>query len=333
MIIETGYRVAIKKWGLPVASQPFTITAHAALTQYTRRKTMTATRKTTDTMYRPVMSDEGLDPTHPVSARDEFGSSRDLNIAGEFPLTIKVDNSEVVTLMTLGTYPEKLTLGYLRNQRLLEHINEVAQVKVDWDRETVDVSTVHGEGIVDLHEKISKRIVTSGCGQGTIFSCTLDKLYDTRLPRVQIRQSTIYALLKTITSYNEIYRAAGAVHGCALCDDDQILHFVEDVGRHNATDTIAGEMWLEGISGNDKVFYTTGRLTSEIVMKAAHMGIPVLISRSGITYMGLELAQDLGVTMIARAKGKHFLVYNGEDTVLYDQKPKQKMPVENPSNT
>jgi FdhD protein len=235
--------------------------------------------------------------------------------------------------MTLGTYPEKLTLGYLRNQRLLEHINEVAQVKVDWDRETVDVSTVHGEGIVDLHEKISKRIVTSGCGQGTIFSCTLDKLYDTRLPRVQIRQSTIYALLKTITSYNEIYRAAGAVHGCALCDDDQILYFVEDVGRHNATDTIAGEMWLEGISGNDKVFYTTGRLTSEIVMKAAHMGIPVLISRSGITYMGLELAQDLGVTMIARAKGKHFLVYNGEDTVLYDQKPKQKIPVENPSNT
>lgn len=333
MIIETGYRVVIKKWGLPVGSQPFTITAHAALTQFIRRKTMTVTRKTTDTMYRPVMSDEGLDPTHPVSARDEFGNPRDLNIAGEFPLTIKVDNAEVVTLMTLGTYPEKLTLGYLRNQRLLEDINEVAQVKVDWERETVDVSTVHGDGIVDLHEKISKRIVTSGCGQGTIFSCTLDKLYDTRLPRVPIRQSTIYALLKTITSYNEIYRAAGAVHGCALCDDDQILYFVEDVGRHNATDTIAGEMWLEDISGNDKVFYTTGRLTSEIVMKAAHMGIPVLISRSGITYMGLELAQDLGVTMIARAKGKHFLVYNGEDTVLYDQKPKQKMPVENPSTT
>ena len=333
MIIETGYRVVIKKWGLPVGSQPFTITAHAALTQFIRRKTMTVTRKTTDTMYRPVMSDEGLDPTHPVSARDEFGNPRDLNIAGEFPLTIKVDDAEVVTLMTLGTYPEKLTLGYLRNQRLLEDINEVAQVKVDWERETVDVSTVHGDGIVDLHEKISKRIVTSGCGQGTIFSCTLDKLYDTRLPRVPIRQSTIYALLKTITSYNEIYRAAGAVHGCALCDDDQILYFVEDVGRHNATDTIAGEMWLEDISGNDKVFYTTGRLTSEIVMKAAHMGIPVLISRSGITYMGLELAQDLGVTMIARAKGKHFLVYNGEDTVLYDQKPKQKMPVENPSTT
>ena len=275
-------------------------------------------------MYRPVLSDEGLDPTRPVNARDEFGDPRELNIAGECPLTIKVDDAEVVTLMTLGTYPEKLTLGYLRNQRLIDDINEVAEVRVDWDRETVDVLTSHGDGIVDLHEKIAKRTVTSGCGQGTIFSCTLDKLYDTRLPRVEIYQSTIYALLKTINSYNEIYRAAGAVHGCALCEGSQMLYFVEDVGRHNATDTIAGEMWLEGMGGNDKIFYTTGRLTSEIVMKAAHMGVPILISRSGITHMGLELAQDLGVTMIARAKGRHFLVYNGEDTIHYDEIPQRK---------
>ena len=275
-------------------------------------------------MYRPVLSDEGLDPTRPVTARDEFGDPRELNIAGECPLTIKVDHAEVVTLMTLGTYPEKLTLGYLRNQRLIDDINEIAEVRVDWDRETVDVFTAHGDGIVDLHEKIAKRTVTSGCGQGTIFSCTLDKLYDTRLPRVEIYQSTIYALLKTINSYNEIYRAAGAVHGCALCEGSQMLYFVEDVGRHNATDTIAGEMWLEGMGGNDKIFYTTGRLTSEIVMKAAHMGVPILISRSGITYMGLELAQDLGVTMIARAKGRHFLVYNGEDTIQYDEIPQKK---------
>ena len=274
--------------------------------------------------HRPLLSDEGLDPTRPVTARDEFGDPRDLNIAGEYPLTIKVDDAEVVTLMTLGTYPEKLTLGYLRNQRLIDDISEIAEVRVDWDRETVDVFTTHGDGIVDLQEKISKRTVTSGCGQGTIFSCTLDKLYDTRLPRVDICQSTIYALLKTINSYNEIYRAAGAVHGCALCEGSRILYFVEDVGRHNATDTIAGEMWLEGIGGNDKIFYTTGRLTSEIVMKAAHMGVPVLVSRSGITYMGLELAQDLGVTMIARAKGRHFLVYNGEDTIQYDEIPQRK---------
>ena len=136
-----------------------------------------------------------------------------------------------------------------------------------------------------------------------------------------LKQSTIYALLKNISDYNQIYRAAGAVHGCALCDGPEILHFVEDVGRHNATDAIAGEMWLEGVTGHDKLFYTTGRLTSEIVMKAAHMGIPVLISRSGITHMGLELAQDLGVTLIARAKGRHFLVYNGDDTVIYDEIP------------
>ena len=285
---------------------------------------MSAETDRTREMYRPALSDEGLNPTRPVMARDEFDDPRELNIAGEYPLTIKVDDAEVVTLMTLGTYPEKLTLGYLRNQRLIDDINEIAEVRVDWDRETVDVLTSHGDGIVDLHEKIAKRTVTSGCGQGTIFSCTLDKLYDTRLPRVEIYQSTIYALLKTINSYNEIYRAAGAVHGCALCEGSQMLYFVEDVGRHNATDTIAGEMWLEGMGGNDKIFYTTGRLTSEIVMKAAHMGVPILISRSGITHMGLELAQDLGVTMIARAKGRHFLVYNGEDTIHYDEIPQRK---------
>lgn len=285
---------------------------------------MPATGENTQQIDQPILSDQGLDPTRPVNAKDEFGEERALNIAGEYPLTIKVDDAEVVTLMTLGTYPEKLTLGYLRNQRLIDDISDITEVKVDWERETVDVLTAQGKGIVDLHEKISKRTVTSGCGQGTIFSCTLDKLYDTRLPRVEIKQSTIYALLKTINSHNEIYRAAGAVHGCALCDGANILYFVEDVGRHNATDTIAGEMWLDGISGNDKIFYTTGRLTSEIVMKAAHMGVPVLISRSGITCMGLELAQDLGVTMVARAKGRHFLVYNGDDTVIYDEIPEKR---------
>jgi len=285
---------------------------------------MPATGENTQQIDQPILSDQGLDPTRPVNAKDEFGEERTLNIAGEYPLTIKVDDAEVVTLMTLGTYPEKLTLGYLRNQRLIDDISDITEVKVDWERETVDVLTAQGKGIVDLHEKISKRTVTSGCGQGTIFSCTLDKLYDTRLPRVEIKQSTIYALLKTINSHNEIYRAAGAVHGCALCDGANILYFVEDVGRHNATDTIAGEMWLDGISGNDKIFYTTGRLTSEIVMKAAHMGVPVLISRSGITCMGLELAQDLGVTMVARAKGRHFLVYNGDDTVIYDEIPEKR---------
>jgi len=270
---------------------------------------------------RPRLSRAGLQPTHPVEAVDEYGERRAGQVAGEFPLTIKVDEREVVTLMTLGTHPELLTLGYLRNQRLIEDIGAIRSVEVDWEREQVSVATHSGEGIVDWQQKLAKRTVTTGCGQGTVFSCTLDKLYDVRLPTLQLRQSDIYALLGTISEYNEVYRAAGAVHGCALCDGTQIVMFVEDVGRHNAADAISGRMWLEGIDGGDKIFYTTGRLTSEIVMKCAHMGIPVLLSRSGITHMGLELARELGVTMIARAKGRHFLIYNGAEQVTFDARP------------
>ncbi len=267
------------------------------------------------------MTSAGLAPTKEVSAIDEHGAHRQLSVAGEFPLTLKVDGQEVVTLMTLGTHPEELALGYLRNQRLIETIGDVASVTVDWERERVDVTTSHGKGIIDWEAKTSKRTVTTGCAQGTMFSCTLDKLYDVRLPEVAVHQSTIYGLLRSISAYNELYKKAGAVHGCALCENTQVLIFVEDVGRHNAADAISGRMWLEGIEGGNKIFYTTGRLTSEIVMKAAHMGIPVLLSRSGITHMGLELAHDLGVVMIARAKGKHFLVYHGHQQVEFDAKP------------
>ena len=197
---------------------------------------------------------------------------------------------------------------------------------VDWDREQVSVTTTHGKGIVDWEGKMAKRTVTTGCGQGTVFSCTIDKLYDVRLPEITLKQSTIYGLLRNLATYNDIYKKAGAVHGCALCKDTEILTFVEDVGRHNAADAISGMMWLDGTGGGDKLFYTTGRLTSEIVMKAAHMGIPAILSRSGITHMGLEIAQDLGVIMIARAKGKHFLVYNGVGQIEFDDKPKSKPP-------
>ena len=251
---------------------------------------------------RPSMTQAGLVPTHDVVAVDEYGHTRDMQVAGEFPLTIKVDDREVVTLMTLGTYPEALTLGYLRNQRLVESIEEIKSVEVDWDREQVAVTTRDGRGIVDWEQKLSKRTVTTGCGQGTVFSCTIDQLYELNLPAIQLRQSRIYELLKTISGHNEIYKKAGAVHGCALCRDTDIQIFIEDVGRHNAADAISGLMWLDGLSGGDKIFYTTGRLTSEIVMKAAHMGIPALLSRSGITHMGLELAQELGIIMIARGK-------------------------------
>jgi FdhD protein len=271
------------------------------------------------------MTNAGLAPTHPVVAVDEYGQAREMHIAGEFPLTIKVDGREVVTLMTLGTHPEELALGYLRNQRLIEKIEEIKSVDVEWDRDVVLIETTHGQGIVDWEQKLSKRTVTTGCGQGTVFSCTLDKLYDVRLPRVNLRQSLIYALLHGINQHNEIYKQAGAVHGCALCRETEVLIFVEDVGRHNAADAISGRMWLDRISGGDKIFYTTGRLTSEIVMKAAHMGIPVLLSRSGITHMGLELARELGIIMIARAKGRHFLVYHGADDILFDEPPAAEM--------
>lgn len=271
--------------------------------------------------YRPMMTRAGLIPTHPVEAVDEYGTSRAGQVAGEFPLTIKVDGREIVTLMTLGTHPEALTLGYLRNQRLIEDLRSIRAVEVDWERDRVDVFTHSGAGIEDWERKLAKRTVTTGCGQGTVFSCTLDKLYDLQLPKVRLRQSTLYELLGAISEYNEIYRQAGAVHGCALCRGSDIAMFVEDVGRHNAADAIAGMMWLDGISGGDCVFYTTGRLTSEIVMKSAHMGIPVLLSRSGITHMGLDLARELSMTMIARAKGKHFLIYNGADNVEFDAKP------------
>jgi len=270
------------------------------------------------------MTDSGLAPTHAVTAHDEYGAAREMHVAGEFPLTLKVDGNEIVTLMTLGRHPEELALGYLRNQRLIENIEDIRSVNVDWERDTVAIETVQGNGIVDWEKKRTSRTVTTGCGQGTVFSCTLDKLYDVRLPQVTLHQSLVYELLRSISQFNEVYRQAGAVHGCALCDGADVKIFIEDVGRHNAADAISGRMWLQKLSGNDKIFYTTGRLTSEIVMKTAYMGIPVLLSRSGVTQMGLELAQELGVMMIARAKGQHFLVYNGHDRFVYDQVPSQR---------
>lgn len=273
--------------------------------------------------YRPKLSQEGLAPTHAVVATNQYHDQREVYVAGESPLTLKVNDREIVTLMTLGTHPEELALGYLRNQSLLENINDIESVKVNWDKEVVNIKTVASKEITNWEKKLKNRTVTSGCGQGTVFSCTLDKLYDSKLPKVSIKQSMIYELLAEITRFNEIYKQAGAVHGCALCFESEILKFVEDVGRHNAADAISGWMWLENKSGNDKIFYTTGRLTSEMVMKSAHMGIPILLSRSGVTQMGLELAQDLGIIMIARAKGRAFLVYNGDEQIIFDAPPKR----------
>lgn len=267
------------------------------------------------------MSAAGRTPWQQVAAVDHLGISREVWIPEEVPLTIKIDDDEIVTLMTLGTHPEELALGYLRNQRLIEDIQEIRSVTVDWAKEIATVLTRHGRGITDLKEKLSNLTVTSGCGQGTIFSCTVDKIFELRLPQVTVRQSTIYSLLKEIPKYNRIYKQAGSVHGCGLCQQGQVLMYVEDVGRHNAADTISGQMWLDGVPGQDKILFSTGRLTSEIVMKAAHMGIPVLLSRSGVTHMGLNLAQDLGMTIIGRIKGRRFFVYSGADQIVFDARP------------
>lgn len=269
-----------------------------------------------DTRYIPIMTRAGLAPTHAVEAVDEYGHRRELQVAGERPLTLYIDKKEIVTLMTLGTQPESLALGYLRNQGLIERIEDIKAVQVDWETESVVVTTRNG--VARLEERTAHRTVTTGCGQGTVFGNIMEQLERVRLPRVRLLQSAIYDLLTNLNRHNEIYRDAGAVHGCALCRGTEVLMFVEDVGRHNAADAIAGRMWLEGLDGADKIFYTTGRLTSEMVIKVAQMGIPILLSRSGVTQMGLDLARKVGVTMIARAKGTHFLVYHGASDLEFD---------------
>lgn len=262
------------------------------------------------------MSQAGRAPTHSVEAIDERGHSRKVEIAGELPLTLVVDDREIVTLMTLGTHPETLALGFLRNQRLIEDLEEIVSVEVDWEEEWVRIVTRDQKGLRDQESKLGGRTVTTGCGQGTVFAHTLDALYANKLPKVEITRSTVPSLLREAGRFNEVYRSAGAVHGCALCAGAEVLLMCEDVGRHNAADAISGMMWLDRVDGADKTFFTTGRLTSEIVIKTAIMGIPILVSRSGITQMGLELAQHLGMVMIARARGTHFLVYCGAEQVI-----------------
>ena len=266
--------------------------------------------------FRPEMTDTGLDPTIAVTAVDERQNVREMYIADERPLTIYIDRHELVTLMTLGNFPELLTLGYIKNQGIITDIKEIKSVQVDWDVNAAAVTTFSENDA--WRNNLGPRIVTTGCGQGTVYGNIMEQLETVHLQSPRIRQSTIYQLLKNLNDFNDVYKNAGAVHGCALCAGAEILCFVEDVGRHNAVDAIAGEMWLEGIEGHDKLFYTTGRLTSEMVIKVAQMGIPALLSRSGITQMGLKLAQDLGVTMLSRAKGRHFLIYHGRENLIFD---------------
>ena len=272
--------------------------------------------QTNDLLYKPDMTDAGLDATAPVSVVDEFCKLRTSYIAAERPLTLYLDKREIVTLMTLGTQPELLVLGWLRNQNMISDIHTIKSIQVDWETESVAVTT--SQPVENIEQKLNKRTITTGCGQGTVFGALMDEIEQIHMPEVQIKQSMIYDLLLSLNNYNDIYKRAGAVHGCALCHQSDIQMFVEDVGRHNAVDAIAGSMWLNQVNGIDKIFYTTGRLTSEMVIKVAQMGIPVLLSRSGVTQMGRELARKVGVILIARAKGRHFLVYNGTDSIRFD---------------
>lgn len=249
---------------------------------------------------------------------DERGRISTISIPAERPLTVYVDKRELVTLMTLGGAPEDLTLGYLRNQRFVTSIEDIESIHVDWDVDAVAVKTVNG--IADIEERTSKKVVTTGCGQGSVFGGLMDEVDAITLPHdARLRQSVLYRIIDTIRTHPSVYKQAGSVHGCALFSaEGEMLYFVEDVGRHNAVDSIAGKMWLDEIDGADKVFYTTGRLTSEMVIKGAQMGIPFLLSRSGTTQMGHMVAEKVGVSLLTRCTGKHFLMLTGKHRLVME---------------
>jgi len=264
-----------------------------------------------------------LPATLEIEVLDEFGEAKRQAIAAERALTVYLNRREIVTLMTLGADPEALVVGYLRNQGLLIEQADLQAVHVDWEVEAAAVVTRHLPE--DLEERLGQRTVTTGCGQGTVFGRLLEATSLRPLPTTAIRQSVLYRLLDNLGAYNETYRSAGAVHGCALCRQEGVLDFVEDVGRHNAVDTLAGRQWLaEAESTDADIFYTTGRLTSEMVLKVAQMGIGVLVSRSGVTQKGVELAERFGVLLIARAKGRRFQAIHGAGRLELDAVPQRR---------
>jgi FdhD protein len=265
--------------------------------------------------------------THEVEVLDELGQRRRILIPAERALTLYIDKRELVTLMTLGEAPEALVIGYLRNMGLIAAVDELESVTVDWDVSAAAVKTRNG--IDALEHKTARRVVTTGCGQGTVFGDLMAHIDTLRLPppqRARIRVSTLYAMLETMRQRDSVHRRAGSVHGCALFRERELLLAVEDVGRHNAVDTIAGWMWLRpgqaAIDGADAVFYTTGRLTSEMVVKAARMGVPIIVSRNGVTQSGLELAARLGMTLFGRAVSRRFTCYSGFERVDFDAEPR-----------
>ena len=265
--------------------------------------------------------------TREVVVVNEYGERRTTSIPAERDLTVYVDKRELVTLMTLGAHPEWLVLGYLRNQRLIDSVHDIESITVDWDVGAASVKTRHG--IDAIEERTSRRVVTTGCGQGSVFGGLMDDVDRIRLsPEATLRQSELYQVVKAIREQESVYKTSGSVHGCALFRGAEMLLFVEDVGRHNAVDTIAGWMWLQdpaAMDGADKVFYTTGRLTSEMVIKAAQMGVPVVVSRSGTTQMGLEVAERVGLCAIGRATNQRFLCFTHPERLVHDVEVKRPL--------
>ena len=256
-----------------------------------------------------------------IDAVNEFGEPQRISIPAERALTVYVDKRELVTLMTLGAHPELLVLGYLRNQRLVSSVHDIESITVDWGVGAAAVKTRHG--IEDIDEKTSRRVVTTGCGQGSVFGGLMDEVDQIVLPpKAGITQSQLYGLVNTIRLKETTYKSAGSVHACALFDsagsEPEMLIFVEDVGRHNAIDTIAGWMSMQTTQPANKIFYTTGRLTSEMVIKSAQMGVPIVVSRSGITQMGHQVAQAVGLCAIGRATNKRFICYTSTQRLVLE---------------
>ena len=268
-----------------------------------------------------VLSPDPADPrlSQEVSGIDQEGRAVKTRVVTEKPLTLYLNRQEIVTMMTIGDYPDLLAVGYLLNQNMLSGADTINDIEYD---EELDVVVVRTDDETDFEDKLQKKVRTSGCAQGTVFGDVMDGFDAIRLnPDAKLHTSWLYALTKAINTAPSLYLEAGAIHGCVLCREDRPLVYMEDVGRHNAVDKIAGWMFTNNVSAEDKIFYTTGRLTSEMVIKTAMMGIPVLISRSGFTAWGVELARRVGLTLIGRARGKRFVALSGEERIVFDQDP------------
>jgi len=262
----------------------------------------------------PKLTNAQASLTKIIEVINNLGEKQSLEIPTERALTVYVDKKEIVTLMTLGAYPEWLVLGYLLNQRLINSALELESITVDWEVSAAAVKTYNG--IVNLKKKTAKHIVTTGCGQGSMFGNLMDNIADIQLPESTINQSQLYSIVNTIRINDSVYKSAGSVHGCALFEGESMRVFIEDVGRHNALDSIAGWMAIHPEVIHNKVFYTTGRLTSEMIIKAAQMGVPIVISRSGITEMGYYIAQKLNLCAIGRATNKRFFCFTAPDRLV-----------------